>query len=132
MKIKSALLGFSLLFAVVEPAYAGLKTIDELPGGKSGQWYVCFDDQGYLDGYRSIKDYGLMAGGYLAFQHIKGNQKVLSYVYPTKGLTTDWDPDNLPKWIENIKYRYVDDERVKTEEYKCRRVEPYENYLEVE
>jgi len=132
MKLKLIVLCASLSLPFLETAYAGLRTTSELPGGKLGQWYACFDEQGYLDGYRTIKDYMLVKSGFLAFEQVEGNQKLLSLVFSAKGLTTDWNPKNLPKWINNDKQRYINDKLVKTEKYKCRRVESYENYLEVD
>ena len=132
MNKKLAMLTIYLLVAFFEPAYAGLKTYNELPDGKSGQWYACFDEQGYLDGYRTIKDYMLVKNGFLAFQRVQGNKKMLSTVYSAKGLTTNWDPNNLPKWIDNVKDRFINDKLVKKEVYKCRRVESYKGYLDVD
>ena len=131
-----------IVFAVLSfQVNANLKTYYDLPEGKSGQWYACFDEEGYLYGYTSLRDYGRLKGTNVLVNSVIGEdgkhkfEKLISMASAPKSDLMDsnlkWNPDNLPIWIDITKTYFIQDDSTTTKNHKCRRVEGYSNYLKV-
>ena len=129
------------LAALSFQANANLATYHDLPEGKSGQWYACFDKEGYLYGYTSIKEYLRLTGTNVLVNSVSDEggkykfEKMFAMARVPKsnymGSNVKWDPDNLPIWIDITKTYTMKDGSTIEKNHKCRRVESYPGYLKV-
>ena len=130
------------LAALSFQANANLSTYYDLPEGKSGQYYACFDEEGYLYGYTSIRKYARLKGGNVLINSVSGGKTAegnfeklttIASVPNTDLMGSDvkWDPDNLPIWIDITKMYVMKDGSKMEKNHKCRRVEGSPGYLKV-
>ena len=130
------------LAALSFQANANLATYHDLPEGKSGQYYACFDKEGYLYGYTSIKEYARLEGSNALVnsvsdgETVEGNFEKLTTIATVPktdlwGSDVKWNPDNLPIWIDITKMYVMKDGSKMEKNHKCRRVEGSPGYLKV-